>query len=223
LDTGELLLVPPAVRFGITDGGKADGRIVAVPTGVARAVSNNSELLRMALESDQPIWLSGRDPRHIGACIEALWTAVGQVTASSNLAVHAALYSLFYALATTLLARGIDASASGDQATRVATAFVDLIERHYRSQRPLTAYCDELLITERALRRATHRVYGQTPLQMVHMRTIVEAKRLLRYTHVSVADVGAALGFEDPAYFNRFFKKSVGKSPRAWRVRQIGM
>ncbi|MEM6987273.1 MAG: AraC family transcriptional regulator [Pseudomonadota bacterium] len=222
LNAGELVVVPPAVRFGVTDGSAAEGIVVAVPAVVARDIASTSDVMKLCLDADHAIVLRGVDQAAIHAHASALSDALGQVTATAKMAVFAALYSVFDALAATLLAQGIDGAATEDPATRVADAFIDLIEKHYRSQRPLTAYCDELGITERALRRATHRVHGQTPLQMVHMRTVIEAKRLLRFTQISVADIGAALGFDDPAYFNRFFKKSVGESPRAWRVWQIG-
>ena len=47
---------------------------------------------------------------------------------------------------------------------------------------------------------------------------MVEAKRLLIYTGKSVAEVGYDLGFEDPAYFARFFAERAGSAPSAFRA-----
>jgi AraC family transcriptional activator of pobA len=52
---------------------------------------------------------------------------------------------------------------------------------------------------------------------MLDQRAILEAKRSLLYGNLSVADVGYALGFADPAYFNRFFTRHAGLSPGAFR------
>jgi AraC family transcriptional regulator, transcriptional activator of pobA len=52
---------------------------------------------------------------------------------------------------------------------------------------------------------------------MVHARLLVEAARQLRYPASSVAEVAYLFGFEDPAYFSRFFKERMRVSPRAFR------
>jgi AraC family transcriptional activator of pobA len=48
---------------------------------------------------------------------------------------------------------------------------------------------------------------------------LVEAERQLRYTGMSVAQVAYFLGFEDPAYFTRFFSRRTGVSPKVFRGR----
>ena len=47
----------------------------------------------------------------------------------------------------------------------------------------------------------------------------MEAKRQLHYTSSPVSEIAYALGFEDPAYFTRFFSRLTGESPRAFRGR----
>ena len=55
-------------------------------------------------------------------------------------------------------------------------------------------------------------------MQLVHARIVLEAKRQLRYTSVAVSEIAYALGFDDPAYFTRFFSRRTGLSPRAFRA-----
>lgn len=50
-------------------------------------------------------------------------------------------------------------------------------------------------------------------------RVLFEAKRQLRYTSKAVSEIAYALGFDDPAYFTRFFSRRAGMSPRAYRAR----
>jgi AraC family transcriptional activator of pobA len=57
---------------------------------------------------------------------------------------------------------------------------------------------------------------------LIHLRMIVEAERQLRYTTMPVAQVAYLLGFEDPAYFTRFFRRHSGLSPKAFRARTEG-
>jgi len=69
------------------------------------------------------------------------------------------------------------------------------------------------------LRAACVELTDRSPLQLVQDRLLLEAKRLLLYSNVSIAEVGYYLGFDDPAYFTRFFTKAAGTSPRGFRQR----
>ena len=60
-------------------------------------------------------------------------------------------------------------------------------------------------------------VAGQSPTQLIHSRMLIEAERQLRYTGMSITEIAYYLGFEDPAYFSRFFTKGMGASPRNFR------
>jgi AraC family transcriptional activator of pobA len=64
-------------------------------------------------------------------------------------------------------------------------------------------------------------VTEQSPMQMVHARVFLEAKRELFYTRVSVSEIAYSLGFDDPAYFTRFFSQRAGMSPSAFRTRRL--
>jgi len=56
----------------------------------------------------------------------------------------------------------------------------------------------------------------QNPVEAA--RIVLEAKRQLRFTSGSVSEIAYALGFDDPAYFTRFFSRRAGLSPRAFRA-----
>ena len=61
---------------------------------------------------------------------------------------------------------------------------------------------------------------GSTPLQWaVYNGDVAEAKRLLRYTSMGVSEIAYELGFDDPAYFTRFFSQRTSMAPRAFRAR----
>lgn len=58
---------------------------------------------------------------------------------------------------------------------------------------------------------------GHFTQQVLHARLLVEAKRQLLYTVRSSSTIAYGLGFKDPAYFSRFFKRATGKNPREFR------
>jgi AraC family transcriptional activator of pobA len=53
---------------------------------------------------------------------------------------------------------------------------------------------------------------------VLHARLMLEAKRSLVYTSMTVAEVGYSLGFADPAYFSRVFARRAGVAPAAFRA-----
>ncbi len=61
----------------------------------------------------------------------------------------------------------------------------------------------------------------KTPLQVIHERVIVEAKRLVYYTNKSIKEVANDLGFEDVTHFSKFFKNFTTKTPTEMRNNQI--
>ena len=79
------------------------------------------------------------------------------------------------------------------------------IERLYLSHSPISCYARELGVTESRLNRACRAIAGCSPLELIQNRLLVEARRKLIYVAAPVATLAYELGFEDPAYFWRFF------------------
>tara|TARA_R110002126_G_scaffold17059_24_gene67286 strand:+ start:1136 stop:2083 length:948 start_codon:yes stop_codon:yes gene_type:complete len=95
--------------------------------------------------------------------------------------------------------------------------FRTLVEECFRDQLTITDYAERLATSERTLRRATQARSGRTPLEILKQRTLLEAQRDLLYTARSVAEVAYGLGFEDQAYFSRFFATGTGLTPTQFR------
>ncbi len=102
---------------------------------------------------------------------------------------------------------------------RLVARFSELIEERFRSSESLTVYVNALNVSDSRLRNACLAMTGQTPIQLLNARILLEAKRQLLYTDSSVRTIAYGLGFEDAAYFTRFFSRHVGVSPRAFRLR----
>jgi AraC family transcriptional activator of pobA len=95
--------------------------------------------------------------------------------------------------------------------------FRQLVELHYREGLRIDDYADMLGVTRAHLHEACVRLNQRTPLAMVHDRLIEEARLRLEQTGLSIEQIGFGLGFRDPGYFNRFFKRLTGQSPGAFR------
>jgi AraC family transcriptional activator of pobA len=95
--------------------------------------------------------------------------------------------------------------------------FRQLVELHYRQNLSIGAFARLLGVTRTHLHDACLRDTGSTPLALIHERIISEAKLKLEQTEPLVEQVAYSLGFREPAYFNRFFKRMTGQSPGAYR------
>ena len=91
------------------------------------------------------------------------------------------------------------------------------IDARFHLREPVEAYAAALGISPRRLRIACAIVAHDSPTAILDQRTMLEARRSLLYSTLSVAEIGYALGFGDPAYFSRFFTRHAGQSPRKYR------
>jgi AraC family transcriptional activator of pobA len=98
--------------------------------------------------------------------------------------------------------------------------FTQLLETHFRQHLPIEHYAAHLGISAAHLNALCRRLAGQSALQMINQRLLLEAKRCLVYTAMTINQVSDSLGFSEPAYFSRFFKRGTGQSPKAFRVQR---
>lgn len=95
--------------------------------------------------------------------------------------------------------------------------FGALVELHFREHKPLTHYAGLLGVTPDHLSRSCRALNGRGAMDMIHARLMLEARRLLAYTPMSVMQISEVLGYQDPAYFSRFFSRVVGEPPSGYR------
>jgi len=97
------------------------------------------------------------------------------------------------------------------------TRFLLLVEAHHREHWPIARYADRLGMTPERLNRLAKAETGQSALDIVHARLTREACRRLTYIAAPISKLAFELGFDDPAYFCRFFKRRTGHNPRDYR------
>jgi AraC-like DNA-binding protein/mannose-6-phosphate isomerase-like protein (cupin superfamily) len=93
----------------------------------------------------------------------------------------------------------------------------DAIEKGFASKFSLESLADGCGLSSAYFCRRFKKAFGLAPMAFVMKTRVEAAKSLLLSTGLSCKRIGAAVGFEDPRYFNRVFGKACGTSPQAFR------
>lgn len=87
------------------------------------------------------------------------------------------------------------------------------LEKQYSKMHTVREYADALNVSTKTLSNCISECTGRQPLSIINDRIILEAKRLLSFTDMMVKEVAFQLGYEDPSYFVKFFKRETGYLP----------
>ncbi len=93
----------------------------------------------------------------------------------------------------------------------------DVIESGFRGRLTLADVAAAVGLTPGHLTTVVGRKTGRTVQQWITERRMVEARRLLAETDLTVEAVGARVGYRDPGYFARRFRRAHGAAPLEWR------
>lgn len=95
--------------------------------------------------------------------------------------------------------------------------FIELVELNYKEGFSISEYSTLLNISTKTLTDLTNKIVFKTPSLLIHERVILEAQRLLSHSSLNVNQIGYQLGFDDPSYFVKYFKKYTNSSPTDFR------
>jgi AraC family transcriptional activator of pobA len=94
------------------------------------------------------------------------------------------------------------------------------VEKNFKTQHSVQAFAKKLLTQSRTLNSLSKKYTGKTAGDIIADRIVLEAKRELYYNTKTIKEIGYDLGFDDPAYFTRFFKKQTGLSPQEYKLNE---
>jgi AraC family transcriptional regulator, transcriptional activator of pobA len=94
-----------------------------------------------------------------------------------------------------------------------------LLDKHYLSLHKPNDYAELLSLSTNTLSKKSIKYFGKTPSQLIQDRLILEAKKLLHLTTLSIKEIAYQLQFSDEYYFSRFFKKCTQLSPQTFRTK----
>jgi len=108
--------------------------------------------------------------------------------------------------------------------SNIATKFNELLQSYFETKKneelglpTVTFMAEKLHFSSRYLSDVLKQETGKTALELIHLYIITEAKNLLTDSGMNIAQISHSLGFENPTYFSRLFKKEAGISPNYFR------
>lgn len=161
---------------------------------------------------------AGDDTAHLDRLFESISAEYRQQGPGRQLALHSLIGLLMVWLArrnAETAQRQAGFKAGGLEHVQ---AFVTLVEQQFRQHWPIARYAEALGISPNHLNALCRRMAGQSALGIINARLLLEAKRCLVYTHMTVNQISDSLGFSEPAYFSRYFKRETQVSPKAFRT-----
>lgn len=160
--------------------------------------------------------------RHLGRLTWLLQDLAGEQGQGTTLSLTdrlAAQVGLLLTVAEELLHNAVPA-ALPDRQRALALAFRAIVDSRFRQQPSIPELARDLATTVPTLNRACRRVLGKPPGKVLRDRVLLEAMRYLTFTSASISRIADELGFADPAYFSRIFRKRTGMSASRFREKR---
>lgn len=216
-DAPALLLVPAGIVHGFQWHRESRGWVCTIADAYFAELARRDPALELLFRTPQALALRTDERDAVATLLGAVqrelnWAAPGQ---------RAAVESALLGILVRSLRHARPAGGTGVVSRREAEIVARLrarIEERFRLREPVGVHARALGVSVTALRLACSRVADSSPAAMLDARALLEARRLLLYSNLSVGEIADAVGFEDPAYFSRFFARHVGVSPRGFRA-----
>lgn len=194
----------------------ADGWFIAVDTALippeCRHIFENTLILQ------QPRLLSNDIFQQFQQLLVLLFLKYNENNAGQFyvMAVHSLLQS-FFAIAATCYSGDMDMNLKVSRAVQLKSQFKDLLTAEIRKVKSPEAFAAKLNVSEAYLSEILKKTTGFPPSYWIQQEVIMEAKRLLYYSDLTVKEIAHTLGYTDHSYFSRLFNKVTGISALTFR------
>ena len=216
MQAGQILLVPQMCIHGFKFDRNALGYVITIAYPlITRIGQQMGSALATVSSPSIHVLLDDAQSSHAKMAFSALDSAYKCHAAHRNLLIESLLTTILIWTSRNSLQSSLENAP--DKGSKHFAHFGRLIEERYASHHLVTYYAREIGLTAAHLNVITRQTAGKSALELIHERLLLEAKRNLVYTTMTVSAASYALGFSDPAYFTRFFKRHIGLSPTAFR------
>ena len=214
IDEAAVQVVPPLCIHGFRFSERVEGHVLTLANPLLAQLEKSLDGQQAALRS-AGLHRAGADRRFLNTLFEAIDREYRTPAPARDLLLQSLVGVLVVWVGRQML---VSQAQRPSRAQELLAAFTDLVEKDFAIQRSVEGYAAELDITPAYLNALARRFTGHTAQGVLHQRLLLEVKRQLIYTAMTVSQIADGLGFSEPAYLSRFFKRLTGQSPKAFRA-----
>ncbi|WP_261844936.1 4-hydroxyphenylacetate catabolism regulatory protein HpaA [Aliamphritea ceti] len=216
-------LTPPTVPHAFVTDDQATGHVVTVRQQLIWELLGDIDQPNSQSFMSQPLCVELNTTSHGQPAANRMLQLLNMMSAENNPEslqhnrAQQALLQLVLIDISRLADQGRPQQNTQKEDVRVFHRFNELIETHFREHLTLGHYANQIGVTEARLNNICRRLAGQPSKRLIMDRLVQEARRLLTYSTAPVTEIGYHLGFKDPAYFARFFRRNAGVTASEYR------
>ncbi|MBB6331149.1 AraC-like DNA-binding protein [Chryseobacterium sediminis] len=148
---------------------------------------------------------------HASYTNEMLSSKEGFLVVQSLLNAFLGMFALIYSQ------KNLPPAFSENRALQLSRTFRSLVRKDFKTSKSPSEYAEILNITRGYLTEAVREATGKPAQHWIHQEILIEAKRLLVFTNLSIKEIAYELGYSDHTYFSRLFSKLEDQSPSEFR------
>lgn len=217
-----LVLPPPDVAHGFQFDGHAEGVVISFTDDVVRGKTGlRGGLHERLMAAQRAMFVEIKKDRVARRLKRVAGDMVGEIALRRDgyeIAMKSGLALIIVEISRIISEGAAEGTEFNSFTDEKIERLRQLIEDNFHETRHLTDYANWLNMTPDRLNEHCKRITGQTAGSMVRQRLLIEAKRQLVYSGLSVSEIAYDLNFSDPSYFSRFFRKATGVTPQQFRL-----
>jgi AraC family transcriptional activator of pobA len=217
LETPAIQVLPPLSVHGFRFSEDVEGFIVTLATPLINHLQAQLGDSVHALARAEN-YSAGKDGDYLNSLFSALQAEYNGHQPAREMLMHSLVSVIMVWVSRQAIVRH-KASQRPQRQREYLNGFIQLVEETYRQHVKVEDLAHRLGISVSHLNGTCRELAGQPALQIMHERQLLEAKRLLTYTSMTIYEMSELLGFSDPTNFTRLFRRRVGISPKAFRDR----
>jgi AraC family 4-hydroxyphenylacetate 3-monooxygenase operon regulatory protein len=218
-------LTPPTTHHAFVTDSNAQGHVITARQQLVRElleVVENSDWGTSFINNPLCVELDSENNKNASRMLSLLQLMSDESSRSgiqSGLALKSLLQLILIDI-SRLADHGQQQLKTRKEDVRIFHSYNELIEKHFKEHLTLHNYAAKIGVTEARLNEICRRLAGQSSKQLIIDRVMQEARRLLTFSSAPITEIGYDLGFKDPAYFARFFRRNAGETASEFRNSQ---
>jgi len=212
---GVLCILPGQVHHAVS-AGSVTGWFLALDTMLVN--EDYRKVFEQYLLINEPVILSEETKSRLNSCAHLLYEVYRHMEEPmSKQIAYGLVMSYIGIIAGAYLLRAKGEGTRNSRPQQISGQFRSLLLQNLKTVKSPVEYAEMMNISAPYLNEAVKKITGFTVSHLVHQELVLEAKRLLYYTDLSVKQIAFELGFNDHTYFSRLFTKVAGCSALQFR------